>query len=69
MFYLSIRSVASQGHLLLLFLPHPPARKEEGERGVPAPRQGAAAPLTPACGEHKIVLVASYESRGRFVSP
>jgi hypothetical protein len=43
--------ISIQGHLLLLFFPHPPARKEEGERGHPAPRKGAAAPLTPACGE------------------
>src|SRR5579883_2074685 len=32
------------------------ARKEEFGRGHPAPRKGAAAPLTPASGEHSIAL-------------
>src|SRR5579875_733393 len=35
----------------------PPARKEEFGQGHPAPRKGAAAPLTPASGEHYIALL------------
>jgi hypothetical protein len=58
-------SAIRQGHLLLLFFPHPPARKGEGERGHPAPRKGAAAPLTPACGEHSIALSNSDHDRPR----
>src|SRR5579875_3746450 len=37
----------------------PHARKEESGRGHPAPRKGAAAPLTPASGEHYIALSSS----------
>jgi hypothetical protein len=48
----------SQGHLILCFSP-PAARKEEVKRGHPAPRKGAAAPLTPAFAEHEIALTKS----------
>src|SRR5579884_2339649 len=47
-------------HRAIEFSPRP-ARKEEFGRGHPAPRKGAAAPLTPASGEHYIALFGSAD--------
>src|SRR5579875_2500380 len=49
------RTPAFQRNRAIEFSPRH-ARKEESGRGHPAPRKGAAAPLTPASGEHYIAL-------------
>src|SRR5579885_498854 len=58
------RTPAFQRNRAIEFSPRH-ARKEESGRGHPAPRKGAAAPLTPASGEHSIALPLFYSSRLR----